>query len=243
MLGTVIVMVVVLLPVFIECQRQQRYFTQAEALGVLEAHRDTLEILAGITGTGVSNHASGFYYIRLTFASQKYIDQLRVQKQLPSELNGVPVVVEIENPPQADEIIQDNVFLRITTDKTVYEPGGNVIITAQVENRSSKSIGFGYGAAGKIAITVRSREDPYDLRRYVILLDNGRKTQFVPSIAYGGSLGVAENITRDTFWDQKFLDGVNEADAPFGRYVVAASFGLNDLFPGIMAQVAIWGGR
>lgn len=237
------IMLVVLLFLFaLGCHRQQRHFTRDEALSVLEAHRHPVEALAGITGTGVTVDAAGSYHIRLTFASQKYINRLREQSQLPTSLDGVSVQVGIENSPQVDEIIQDDILLRITTDKTVYEPGENVIITAYVENQSSGSIGFTYGTAGKIAITLHSHEDPYDLRRYVILLNDGGKTQFVTMIAYGDSLDAAESITRETFWDQKFLDGASEVDAWFGRYVVAASFLLNNLSPGIETQVTVWAG-
>lgn len=224
----------------VTCQDSQ--VTQVEALSTLETHQETLDALDGITGTEVAD-ADGSYYILLNFASQKYIDQLEGQDRLPSSLDGVSVEVGIDNPPRVSEVVMDNILLRITTDKTVYEAGENVLITAYAENVSSQRIYWEYfSVLDEIPIGITSVEGD-DIT--VSLDRSGKKYVAMTLLAGGYALDPGESTTVETFWDQRLRTAYSseEFDASFGRYYVSAVIGSelpDDIFA--HAHVTIWAG-
>ncbi|MFC1925741.1 hypothetical protein ACFLW2_03475 [Chloroflexota bacterium] len=72
----------------------------------------------------------------------------------------VDEIIKDENPPQVDEIVKDGILIRLTTDKTNYEPGENVQIIVYMENQSSEAIEYKY-IEHHIYLTVRFSELNY----------------------------------------------------------------------------------
>lgn len=222
--------------------------TQDEALNVLESYHDSLYALTGVTGTEVVADARGSYYIRLAFAFQKHIDQLGKQDQLPRSLDSVPVKAVVANPPQVSEVVQDNVVLGISTDKTIYESEENVILTAYAENRSSQPYKFEYGYIGEIIIAVIYPEGYPQSHKAMPIIEGGVKAPSGLAWVKSGILAPGEQITLETFWDQKFVEFPNDSPAiehvaPPGVYTIFASLGEDPGgFPEVFVTVTIWSG-
>lgn len=126
-------------------------------------------------------------------------------------------------PAPVAETTQNGILLRISTDKTVYEPGEKVLITAYAQNVSSELIQFEYSAAGQIVIGVSGAGSQGP--RYVMIDDQGRKFTVIIMLAYGATLVPGESITRETYWDQKYLgDDFSEFDALRGEHEVSVRF-------------------
>jgi len=113
---------------------------------------------------------------------------------------------------QVAEATKDGLYLRLTTDKHIYEQGERVIITARVENRSSEPVDW-EGFGGDISLYVRPPEHLLSTFRVSGLGDDGAQYHAITELQYtAGTLNAGESISRETFWDQTLA---LEADPKF----------------------------
>lgn len=119
-----------------------------------------------------------------------------------------------------DEIIEDGILIRITTNKSTYQLGENVPILVYVENQSAQTITYTYSSAHIYLYVSGSISEAW-----ATIGQDGQKSNVSVAIARPGELRAGESIVLETFWDQKLFekDG-KEITATLGSYNLTASF-------------------
>ncbi len=129
---------------------------------------------------------------------------------------------------QTNQVTDNNVSLKLTTDKHDYELGKRVVVSARAYSYSSEPVSYQYGTGGKIEIFLQPVNESSS-QWGVYLLEDGEITMAIPEWVSGDTLKPGETITRETRWDQELYTRPNaeRIRAPAGKYLITASFCLN----------------
>ncbi|MFC1925739.1 hypothetical protein ACFLW2_03465 [Chloroflexota bacterium] len=122
-----------------------------------------------------------------------------------------------DNHSQVSEIAKDGILYRITTDKTVYEPGDNVLITTYIENQSTDTVAYD-SSESWTTFTISS---PNGIHSSRITLDGAKTSLSDLEIDIEETLNPGESVAFEFIWDKIFIDrNGREHCAPSGYYEI-----------------------
>jgi len=143
-------------------------------------------------------------------------------------LLGLSIILVISlacetTPKNTAQVLENDILIRLSTNKETYKPGKTVVVTASVENISSNPVVYTMACKGDPTPYVYLKNNPYFSSFYLEEKEWGGIRTVQPLVTLG-QLDPYETVTRQVVWDQKFRD----FQAPQGTYSIKGSIKLGD---------------
>ena len=138
---------------------------------------------------------------------------------------GVTVCSCTNGAQASSTVSSNNVFLTLTADKSTYDLGEKVMITARVKSRSSESVKYEYGEWSEIELGVGPVDGPSE--HGACLLEGGGMCNCVfRAIGHVGTLDPGESLVFETSWNQElYILPTSQVMEPApGEYEITARF-------------------
>jgi hypothetical protein len=153
--------------------------------------------------------------------------------KIPAASNGPTVGIDKPSPSIAsnstkkntNQILENDILLKISTSKDTYVPGEVILITASVENQSPNPVKYALSSMGNPTPSVYLENNLYFSGFPLEEKELGGVRTVVPMVT-GGQLKPHEIIKREVIWDQMIL--LRNQQAPQGTYSIGCGLTIGD---------------